>query len=267
MSTAPPATPPVALALYTVREALASDFAGTLQRVADLGYEVVEPFDVLARADDYADALGLAGLLAPSMHVSLVDGDVAAALAVAERLGVATLVEPMVDAARWTSRADIAATADRLNEAAGAAADRGLRVAYHNHWWEMAPVEGATGLELLADALDDEVVLELDLFWVAAGGQDPVALASRLGERVRLLHAKDGRGVAALAGDPADPEGFPFAELAAAQVAVGSGDLPIRDVVAAAAALEVVIVELDESPGDVLEVAGRSRAFLTVDPA
>src|SRR6476619_5637482 len=100
------------------------------------------------------------------------------------------------------------------------------------------------GLEVLADLLDPEVVLEVDTYWAYAGGADVPALLGRLGDRVVALHVKDGDGTL----DPL------------AQVAVGSGTLPIWDIIAAAPdALRVV--ELDDSAGDVVDALRDSRAY------
>jgi sugar phosphate isomerase/epimerase len=77
------------------------------------------------------------------------------------------------------------------------------------------------------------VRLEVDTYWAAVGGEDPVALLQRLGDRVSAIHVKDG----AVTADVKD------------QVAVGSGSLPIRDILDAAPhALRVV--ELDDSRAD-----------------
>jgi len=81
---------------------------------------------------------------------------------------------------------------------------------------------------------------------VTVGGGDPVELLGKLGDRVVAIHVKDGPGTA----ETKD------------QVAVGSGSLPIADIVAAApTALRVV--ELDDSRGDRLQAIADSYAFLT----
>ncbi|MBC7402999.1 MAG: hypothetical protein H7279_07470, partial [Microbacteriaceae bacterium] len=70
-----PITPPLSLQLYTVREALDADFAGTMQRVADIGFTRVEPFDFLARADALAVSFAATGLTAPSAHLRFLDAE------------------------------------------------------------------------------------------------------------------------------------------------------------------------------------------------
>jgi sugar phosphate isomerase/epimerase len=63
---------------------------------------------------------------------------------------------------------------------------------YHVHGYEFAP--GRTGTlfdDLLAAFAPRCVEIELDVFWAAHGGADPVALLRRLGRRVTMLHLKD----------------------------------------------------------------------------
>ena len=260
MTDALPAPAP-AVQLYTLRRALEQDLEGTLRAIADLGCTAVEPFDAVAGVERYAELLPALGLRAPAMHAPLLDGPPEPAFAAARRLGAGTLVVPWAAPERWADRAAIGELARDLARVAAPAAEHGLRVAYHNHWFEPVELAGASGLELLADALPPEVVLEVDVFWVAAAGADPVALLERLGERARLLHLKDGTGVRARA--PVAPEDLE--ELTRDQVAVGRGELPIREVLAAARHAELAVVELDEHRGDVLGAVGDSLAFLEAE--
>jgi sugar phosphate isomerase/epimerase len=253
-----PTTPPLSLQLYTVREALDADFAGTMQRVADIGFTSVEPYDFLARADDLAAGFASTGLRAPSAHFRFLDNESLAGaslddvFATAARLGIPTVIDPYVDPAKWLSAADIHATQDALNAAAEVAVKHGIRIGYHNHWFELAPVvdrdviDGETGLEILSSGLNPAVILELDTYWAAAGGQDVVALLGRLGDRVRLLHIKDG---------PIEPD-------PASQRAVGQGNMPVWDIIAAATGLELAVVELDAFAGDMFDAVTDSFAYL-----
>ena len=233
--------------LYTVRNALAEDFDGTLERIAGYGFTQVEPFGFTNYLDGLRK-LGQHGLSAPTTHMGLVAADdLGAIFGAASELGIGTVIEPAVRAPQWQDADGIKATADALNAAASQAAEHGLKVGYHNHWWEIEKdFDGKHGLEVLADHLAPEVVLEVDTYWAHVGGADVPALLRRLGDRVVALHVKDGDG-------STDNK---------KQVAVGSGSLPVWDFIAAAPdALRVV--ELDDSEGDLLDAVRDSRAYLT----
>jgi sugar phosphate isomerase/epimerase len=235
--------------LYTVREALAQDFNGTLARIAGFGFTQVEPFGLLKFADELRNGLAQNGLTAPTTHVHLLGEDQDAICVLAAELGIQTIIEPYVDPARWEAEADISEVAAELNAAARTAAGYGLKVAYHNHHFEFeSKISGVHALEVLADRLEPEVVLEVDTYWAYAGGADVPALLARLGDRVVALHIKDGDGSLDTS----------------KQVPVGSGVLPVWDIIAAAPdALRVV--ELDDSEIDVLEALRASREFLLTD--
>lgn len=235
--------------LYTVRELLKEDLRGTLRRLADIGFERVEPFSFVSFGQELADGLREAGLSAPTTHEHLVGTDAGPIFEAARALGIATVIDPHIADERWTSAESVAGVAADLNALAVTAADYGITVGYHNHSHELThSFEGVTALEVLAEHLDPAVVLEVDTYWVAAGGHDPVALLKKLGDRVQALHVKDGPGSL----EPLD------------QVAVGKGSLPIREIVEAAPqALRVI--ELDDSRGDRFEAVADSFAFLTAE--
>ena len=236
---------PLSVQLYTVREALAADPALALERVAGLGFTTVELFGMLEMVDMYAEQLPRLGLTPSSAHTSLVGKDVIPALDAARRLGINTLIEPFVPQEIWTDSDAVVGVANDLNATAKIAADLGITVGYHNHWWELVDLDGTTALEALADNLDPAVVLEVDTYWAQVGGVDAVRLLERLGDRVQFIHVKDGD-------ISADNK---------AQVAVGGGRMPVAEVLAAAPQA-VRVVELDDFAGDVFDALADSITFL-----
>jgi sugar phosphate isomerase/epimerase len=242
-------THPLSLQLYTLREALATDLPGTLQRVSDLGFRTVELFGFVDDAERFRDALAAASLPASSAHAGFIaaGGDVTPVLDAAAVAGVPVVIDPAVPPERWTERDSVAQIAATLNAAAEVAADRGIVVGYHNHAWELENrIDGTPALEVLADLLDDAVVLEVDTYWAQVGGVPAVELLGRLGERVRLLHVKDG---------PISPENKE-------QTAVGHGRMPIRAILDAAPEA-VRVVELDDFDGDMFSAVEDSIRTLT----
>ncbi|WP_232663378.1 sugar phosphate isomerase/epimerase family protein [Pseudonocardia sp. TRM90224] len=238
----------ISVQVYSVREAFTADPAATLQRLADIGFTNVEPYGFVEHVDALEPALRAAGLAAPSGHNRLLGRDREEIFDAAQRLGMTTVVEPMVPAEEWQTLDSIRRTAEALNEIAAAARPRNLRVGYHNHAWELASViDGVTALEHLVAALEPDVVLEVDTFWAAVGGQDPAALLRRLGDRARLIHIKDGPVTGEVKKD---------------QVPLGEGEIAVDAVLDAAGAAELGVVEFDEYAGDEFDGVARSLAYL-----
>jgi sugar phosphate isomerase/epimerase len=245
--------PPLGVQLYTVRQALADDRDATLNRLARIGFTVVEPFDPANDPAGFrrtADALGLG---VTSVHAGqLLDGDPGPVLdAVATLGGELAIVPAGIPAEEFTTRDGLARTAGILNGLAERAARAGLRLGYHNHWWEVEPViDGRHAIEILADLLAPEVALQIDTYWAAVGGADVPQLLAGLGRRVTSLHVKDGP----VRGGRDEPH-----------VAVGSGAMPVPEILAAAPDAQR-IVELDTCATDLFDALAASHAYLTGGP-
>ena len=232
--------------LYTIREALLADPAAALERLAGLGFTTVELFGLADYADTYAEYLPRFGLTPSSAHVGLIDRDPVPVIEAAQRLGVTTVIEPMVAEQTWGDSDSVVLLADQFNDLARIAADEGITVGYHNHWWEFGALDGTTALEAFADNLDPAVVLEVDTYWAQVAGAQAPELLARLGDRVRFIHVKDGD----ISRDDVN------------QVAVGDGRMPVLDVLAASPGA-VRVVELDDFAGDVFDALERSVQYLT----
>ena len=181
---------PLGIQLYSVRDDIGpADLETTLKRLAGLGFTHVEPYRILDRTERLGEALAASGLRATAAHANVVTADRDAYFDAAGRLGLDTLIVPWTEPETLSSRDGITAVANAINDAARRAADRGIRVGYHNHDFEFSQhVDGQPAYEILADALDGEVVLEVDTFWASMGGADVFELIPRLGSRVRFLH-------------------------------------------------------------------------------
>jgi sugar phosphate isomerase/epimerase len=240
--------PDLSVQLYSVRSALTADCAGTIDRLATIGFTRVEPFALLVFAEQLKEALAGSGLTAPTSHQSLEGEDLDLIFRTAADLGVGTVIHPFTPAERWRSRSDIEHLAGTLNAAAVKARDHGLRVAYHNHDWELSTqIDSRCALEIFADQLDPEVVLEVDAYWAGTGGADVPALLRRLGSRVVALHLKDG----------------PLNGKTAEQLPLGSGDLPAAAIIAAATSLEFPVLEFDDYAGDIFDGIAAGYAYAT----
>jgi sugar phosphate isomerase/epimerase len=123
-------------------------------------------------------------------------------------------------------------------------AERGIRLGYHNHSFEFAPLDGTTVWDVFLRELAPEVEIELDVYWAAVAGRDAAAEIRATASRVRLLHMKD-----RAAGQ--EPHDAP----------AGEGTLPFPDIIEAAqaAGVEWYIVEQDEPREPLADVASALR--------
>ncbi len=186
----------IGLQLYTVRHQMEKDLEGTIARVAATGYREVEfagyfgksPRDVRALLDHH-------GLSSPSSHVSLAPDQWRAALDAAPVVGHRYLVIAWIPAEERHTLDDYKRWAERLNRAATEAKAAGLQLAYHNHDFEFVPLDGKLPYDVLLTETDPKLVqLEMDLYWIVKGGQDPLAYFARWPGRFPMVHVKDSAG-------------------------------------------------------------------------
>ncbi|GII76721.1 xylose isomerase [Sphaerisporangium rufum] len=238
---------PLGVQLYSVRDRMRSERDKVLTRIAEIGYGAVEPYDPLDDPEGFRRVTADLGLLVPATHASALLGqEPARVLDAVAAIGAGLVIVPAgIPEEDFTTRDGVARAADLLNGLAEQAARYGLRLGYHNHWWEIEPrIDGVHAIEALAGLLAPEVFLEIDTYWATVGGADAPALLRRLGDRVLALHVKDGPGVK---GEP--------------HTAVGEGVMPVPDILAAAPGAWR-IVELDECATDVVDALARSHAHL-----
>jgi sugar phosphate isomerase/epimerase len=241
-------TPRFGLQLYTLRDACARDLAGTLAFVAGCGYAGVEVAMLHERgARDFRALLDANGLAVASCH-ALPFGDAAArSFDDAQALGAPLVVVPFAHPDRFASASSVAALADELNAACALAQSRGLRLGYHNHFWEWRALEdGRAAFDALVAQLDPAVEIELDVYWATAAKRDPAGEIRAFGPRVTRLHLKDG---------PGDTPESPM-------VALGDGVVDLRGAMLAAQHADWMLVELDRCAGKMTEAVQRSAEWL-----
>jgi sugar phosphate isomerase/epimerase len=239
----------VGLMLYTVREDCARDLEGTLRAVAELGYEGVELYDLYGLEPEvvrrWLDDLGLP---VAGRHASLdmLENGLPELAAELRVLGCDRLALSWIDPP--STRAEAVAAGERIASVARRVGDAGLRFGFHNHWGELAALDGGgTFLDLLLEQPAELVWLELDLGWAWEAGADPAGWLERARGRSPLVHVKDFRGRGTATHCP-----------------VGDGEVGYDRVLpaAVAAGVEWLLVEQDETDGPALSAAERSLAFV-----
>lgn len=194
---------PLGLELYSVRDELPKDYAGTLKKVAALGYREVEAAGFYGHsATEAKQAFADAGLKCVSAHHSSDDlstklDDI---IAFHKTLGAEYIVcsypghknPPASGAEHSFSLEDWHWNAENFNRWGKKVKAAGMRFGYHNHTPEFTVVDGVTPYDELMKLTDPALVtFEMDCGWVVVGGGDPVALLKKYSNRVSMLHVKD----------------------------------------------------------------------------
>jgi sugar phosphate isomerase/epimerase len=193
---------PLGLADIILRKELAADYAGTLKRVAAMGYSHFG-----FRLSDYAPdsseptpaakaaMLQDAGLMMGPVRLNPVgknpDKEIESAAGIGATIIALTAARPFIAGGNLgtTTRADFDAWLPDLIELDGKCRKAGLQLAYHNHWWDHRELDGESPWDIVASRSD--VAFELDCAWAWLGGVAPFDLAKRYADRIVSMHFKD----------------------------------------------------------------------------
>jgi sugar phosphate isomerase/epimerase len=240
----------IGLQLYTVRAEMSKDVAGTLARVARIGYTEVEFAGYFSRSPkEIRELLARNGLTSPSTHIpfTAIGKDWARTLDDASMIGHRWVTIPWIPEEERRTLDGWKRVAESFNRAAAEARAAGLRFAYHNHDFELAPISGTVPLDLLLAETDPSLVdFEMDIYWLVRAGGDPLDYFARFPKRFPLVHVKDSAG---------PPEHR--------MVDVGRGTIDFRRIFARSeqAGIEHYFVEHDQ-PADAMATARGSFEYL-----
>ena len=278
----------IGLQLFTVRDLTATDYPGTLMRVAQLGFRTVQTTGSYGTytAQQIHEFLDRAKLLSPATHVSPRMGpDFERTLEGYQLIGhkyttvsfgpqpprtapadvTVAQPRPAQAATRRETLDAVKRTAAQLNAAGAITKKHGIKVIVHNHTEEFEPLADSSQRPydvLLAETDPSLVAMELDIGWAAVAGESAVELFKRAPGRFEVWHVKDIAGLASL-----DKSASQAARHRAAKVVpVGEGDIDYRPIFAQAAlaGMRYYFVEQDSAPasGDSIKDAGKSYAAL-----
>ncbi|MBQ1950424.1 MAG: sugar phosphate isomerase/epimerase [Clostridia bacterium] len=266
---------PVALQLYSVRDALSADFEGTLKKVAEMGYVGVEfaglhnhtPEQVKAMCEKY-------GLRPLSAHVPYTEmmQDPEKVMRDYAAIGCSYITLPYYN---WKfeeggeTYEDFIGNVRMLGAAAKA---HGMTLLYHNHDFEFEKMDGKYRLDrLYEDVTSDLLQTELDACWVNVGGENPAEYIRKYTGRTPVVHLKDFAGqksdkMYALIGIDDGEQSAAAEEQAFGFRPVGYGLQNFPEILEAAtdSGAEWVVVEQDEPSMDKtpMECAAMSREYL-----
>lgn len=258
----------VGLQLYTVREAMDKDPAGTLAKLAKIGYNSVEGATYTGTQKFYgmtpkvfAALLKQNGLIMPSSHYRLGEEQMKGAPVQGTMLhgwdqavddaaaaGVKYMVCAYLSESERGNLDHYKYIAEQLNKAGERCKKAGLQLCYHNHDFEFKAQEGQMPYNLLLSGTDKQLVkMELDLYWVSKAGQDPLALFKQHPGRFPLWHVKDM--------DKTPQQAF---------TEVGNGSIDFKRIFAQAdqAGLQYFFVEQDATPGSPFDSVTKSISYI-----
>jgi sugar phosphate isomerase/epimerase len=197
------------LALYTVRDSMASNPKATLKAVADAGYAYVESADYAEgkfygmTPTEFKSTLDSLGLKAISAHMGMVTLENADQLiADVKAAGISYFVIPVppmgmftVDPA--TNKLGMKGTAAELVSIMNTIGEKchkaGLKLLYHNHDFEFMPLADGTVIEdiLLEKCNPEWVNFQMDLFWVTKANANALTYFEKYPGRFKAWHVKD----------------------------------------------------------------------------
>jgi sugar phosphate isomerase/epimerase len=198
---------PLGLQLYSVREQLPRDYAGTLKQIGGLGYREVESAGYYNHtAAEVGKAMSDANLKLVSAHYSYNDlsKKLDEVLEFNHGLGVSYIIcsfpgkdpagpkSASTDERHMFTLDDWKWNAGQFNTMGEKVADAGMKFGYHNHWMEFVETDGAVPYDELMHLTDPaKVTFEMDCGWVVVGGGKPISYLKTYGKRISMLHVKD----------------------------------------------------------------------------
>ncbi|MDF2543175.1 MAG: xylose isomerase [Herbinix sp.] len=249
------AEPIIAVQLYTLREFTKTpeDFAKTLSRVKNMGYNAVQvsgtgPLDPQF-VKNTADKEGIA-ICATHIPFERLKNDKEQVI-YQHKLWNCNYVGigSMPDSYR-TDREGYVCFAKEASEYGRILAENGLTLIYHNHNFEFRKFGDKTGMQILLDESDpDTFQFEIDTYWVQSGGADPIEWINKVKGRMDVVHFKD------MAINEQNQQ---------MMAEVGEGNLNWKDIIAACKANEVIwcAVEQDICQRDPFESLAISQKNL-----
>lgn len=193
----------VGIQLYTIRDAMTADPAGTLKKVSDLGYKNLE---LANYADgkfygyaptDFKKLVNDLGMDIISSHTSVEAKGITveSARKMADDhavLAVKYCVQPWVEEVNRNVETYKKMIAD-WNKVGEIMKNVGIQFGYHNHNFEFKNMDGIVPYyDIFMPEMDANLItMELDMYWATKAGQDPVEMFNKYPGRFQLFHFKD----------------------------------------------------------------------------
>ncbi len=246
---------PIAVQVYSVRDAASADLYAALKQIKEMGYDGVEFAGLYGHAP--AEIKGWCaelGLTPVSAHVPFVDmlKDPMGVLSQYAEIGCKYVAVPYLVPEHRPEHKNFTYVVEFINILCKAAKSLGMTMLYHNHDFEFVTINGKYALDVLYDTIPADLLqTELDTCWVNVGGEVPADYIKKYTGRTPVVHLKDFVGEKSddmyeLIGiekkAPKRPSGFEFRP-----VGKGLQNFPAILEASKASGAEWVVVEQDQA--------------------
>ena len=241
----------IGIQLYSIKDELAKDFAGSLKKLSDIGYSLIEPYG-FTKDEFFGHTMKELSKMVNDLGMSISGSHIWSSISVNNPTEkewdfwkqCADIVTS--GGGKWAIQSSLpkAETMDDLqpvfsyfNRAGEICKQGGVKFAFHNHTEEFKKIDDEMILDLLIKNTDPELVFfQVDMGHTVNGGGDCVHYLSKYPNRIALWHASD------------------FDAVNRHYTDVGKGSVPYPELFALAetSGLEQLIVE-QETHGDIFE--------------
>ena len=218
------------LQLYSIGDKMQQDMDAALRAVAEMGYSFVEFAGFHGKtAEEVNELLAKHGLTLSGTHTGWneITDNFEETVKYHKAIGNKHIIVPYWD---MKTKAKIDEFVDSVNKFQPMLEAEGIALSFHNHCDEFLPNEdGLIAHEELEKRTN--IGFQIDMFWAFFAKRDPVELITRLKDRIKCIHLKDGRA------DNGNGR------------ALGDGDAPVAAVRECASKLGLTMVVESESQG------------------
>jgi len=183
--------------LWTLKDMVSADVAGTLSALSKIGYNSLEPYGFDGSfyghsAKDFRKMCDDLGMVITSTHSGITVENAPMYAEKAAEAGLEYIVLPSFNGRPEKTLDDFRKVAHEMNQIGEITKKAGITFGYHNHNFEFHPLEGKLPYDtLLAETDPALVTFQMDIYWVVKGGQKPEEYFENHPGRFQLWHIKD----------------------------------------------------------------------------
>ncbi|HNS20698.1 MAG TPA: TIM barrel protein [Sedimentisphaerales bacterium] len=186
---------PIGVQVYSVREVAQKDLAGTIAKIAQMGYQGVEfagyyghsAKDIRKMMDD--NKIVCCGT--HTQYADLADDKLAATLEFNKTLGNKYVIVPWLEGDKNNPKDSWLKYAQRFNVLAEKLKKQGMFIGYHAHAHDVHPLGDTTSWDIFFSNTTKDVIMQVDTGNVMSGGGDPIAFLKKYPGRAVTVHLKE----------------------------------------------------------------------------